>query len=353
MKVVNFLKTKNIIRVAPNDTLSYGLNHLNSSHDAAFVFSKDDEFMGVINPYHSLIKTSYPGNAKIEHCLFHPPHLKTNFPISKVAQLMIESKVHYLPVFDEQNKFSGIVSARNLLAHLADSPLFNLKISDFVKTKNQALITVRESDLISVAINLFKTHKVSKLIVINKDMKLKGILTYYDLINFLLTPRKREERGDRVGNRISFTYQQVKNFAKTYVLTLGLRDDLKAALKLILDKNIGSVVIVDQEKHPIGIVTTRDFLTIIARRRVETQVEIVEKDLSSESERTLDSFLHQITGWVKKIPDLTKVRLFVKEEKGGGVFKAVLSLIPRKGQPKVIHEEGKNLKKVLTKIKKS
>jgi CBS domain-containing protein len=353
MRVINFLKTKNIIKISPNETLSQGLVHLNSSHDAGFVFDEEGKkFLGVINPYHCLINNSYPGNAKIEHCLFHPPRVRVNFPIAKVAQLMIESKVHYLPVFDEQDKFSGIVSARNILSHLSDSSLFNTRISEFLKTKNQTLLSVLEDDLISHAINLFKTHKVSKLVVINRDMKLKGILTYYDLIQFLVTPKRKTHRGDREGVKISFTYHKVKNLAKTYVLSLTTRDTLKDALKLILDKSIGSVVIADRLKHPVGIITTRDFLTLIARGRMEREFKIVEKNLSEESQRILGGFFNPLTSWLRKVPNLARAKLFIKEEKRGGVFKAVLSLIPQKGPMTVIREEGKNLIKVLKKLKK-
>lgn len=354
MRVINFLKTNNIIQVAPDNTLSYGLAHLKSSHDSAFVFDPDNKkkLLGVINPYYSVIKNSYPGNAKVEHSLFHPPHIKTNFPISKVAQLMIESKLHYLPVFDNEETFTGIVSARNLLTHLKDSQLFDVKVSQYVKQLNRPLLSVFEDDLVSVAINLFKTHKVSKLIVINRNMKLRGILTYYDLIQFLMAPKSKAHRGERSGNKISFTNQRVKNFAKTYVLTVDTEKTFKDALKLIIDKGIGSVVVVDKEKHPIGIITTREFLRLLAKGKEVAKIDVVSRNLSQESQHILGRFFRQISDRVKKVPGLARAKLLVKEEKQGGVFKAVLSLIPKKGNLRVIESEGKDLKKVLNKIKK-
>lgn len=355
MRVINVLKTTNIIQVGSDQTLAHGLSQLKTSHDAAFVFEEDsqDKFLGVINPYYSVIKNSYPGNAKIEHSLFHPPHLKTNFPISKVAQLMIESKIHYLPVFDNDDHFTGIVSARNLLSHLKDSATFDVKIEDYLKGQNKPLLTAYEDDLVSSAIALFKSSKLSKLIVINRDMKLKGILTYYDLVQFLMTPRNKQHMGDREGQRVSFTAHRVKNFAKTYVLTLSPKNTFKDALKLILDKGIGSVVVVDEEKHPVGIITTREFLRLIAKVKEVTKIEVVSKNLSPKSTRIVSGFFDRIKQNVQRVPNLARAKLFIKEEKQGGVFKAILSLIPRKGEVKIIHSEGKNLEKVLDKIKKN
>lgn len=350
---MDFLKVKNIIKIDPEETLSSALSYLGSSHDAAFVFSDTDKFLGVVNPYHCLIKNSHPGNAKVEHCIFHAPRIRTRYSPAKIAQLMIESKVHYLPVFDDQEKFTGIVSARHILNQFRNSKLFNIRIGDFLLSKNQPLVTIMEGELISHAINMFKTRKISKLVVINKDLKLRGIITYYDVINFLVAPRKKGHKGDRKGDRLSFQYQQVKNFSKTYVLTLYPENTLKDAINFILEKEIGSVVVIDKDKHPIGIITTRDFLGLLVRGEREKKIEVIAKNLSRESAKAINIFLRQVTSWTKRIPEITKIRLFVKEEKSGGVFKGILSLIPHKGKPKIIKKEGKKLRDVLKEAEKA
>jgi CBS domain-containing protein len=352
MKVNDLIKNTNIIKIHLHETLSSAICKLSSSHDAAFVFSEEGKYMGLVNPYYSLLKSSSPANARVEHCLFHAPKIKTDFTTAKVAQLMNESKVHYLPVFDNQDQFVGIVSSRRMLSVLKGSPLFKVKISDVLKSKKIPLITVFEDDFVSTALNELKKYKVSKLVVINRDMKLKGVLSYYDLISFLIAPREKEQRGERRGDKISLTHKLIKNFSKNFVLTLGPNDQMEEALRLILEKKIGSVVIVDEERHPIGIITTRDFLAILAKNGQKEILEIVSKDLSQENRQQLGGFLFNFNHWLRKEPDLTKARLIVKEEKQGGVFKVILSMFPKKGQPKVIKKEGKNLLKILQGIKK-
>lgn len=352
MKVRDILKTENIIRISSYDLLSTALAKLSTSHDAAFVFSPEQKFLGVINPYYCLIKSSYPGNARVEHCLYHPPKIKTNFPLEKVAQLMIESKVHYLPVFDEQDVFIGIVSARHLLTSFTNTFSLKIKIKEILKTKKTPVVTVFNEDSIANALTLFKANKISKLVVINKDMKLEGILSHYDLISFLIAPKHREERGDRAGVKTSLTHQRVKTFAKSYVLTISKENYIQDALKMILEKKIGSVVIVDNERHPIGIITTRDLLAFLLKAYSSKEIEIVNKNLSKESRRILGGFFTHLQLWIKKIPNLSKAKLIVKEEKSGGLFKVILSLFPKKGKLLVIKKEGKNLLNVLKWIKK-
>jgi len=107
---------------------------------------------------------------------------------------------------------------------------------------------------------IFKTKKISKLIVINHEKKLKGVLSYYDLIKLMVSPKYFSHHGERANEKISFYNYRVKNFAKNYVLTLSKERHLIEAINLIVNKKIGSVIIVDKERKPLGIITTRDIL---------------------------------------------------------------------------------------------
>ena len=117
LQLKDIIKTEGIIKLLPDDTLSYALAKMRTSHDASFVFDEKNQFLGVINPYYALIKSSYPGNAKVKHCLYHPPKININFPPAKVAGLFSESKVHYLPVFDDNEKFLGELVALLAWSH--------------------------------------------------------------------------------------------------------------------------------------------------------------------------------------------------------------------------------------------
>lgn len=353
IQLKDIIKTDGIIKITPEESLSQALSRIRTSHDAAFVFDEKNRFMGLINPYYSLIKSSYPGNAKVEHCLYHPPKVRINFSTAKVAELFIESKIHYLPVFDDQDKFLGIISARHLLSYYLDSPWFAIPIKDILKMKNKPVITIYEEDTVSSAINTFKKTKVSKLVILNKDLKLRGILSYYDLISYLVSPRDSQHRGEREGNHTSFNHLKIKNFAKTYTLSLSPDDSTKQALSLILNKKIGSVVIVDQERHPIGIITTKDFLKLLMREGNGKRIEFIGKNLSHQSRQIVGGFFNYLSFWIKKIPEVSRARLFVKEEKQGGLYKVALSISSKKGNPQIIKREGKNLLKVLGEVKKA
>ena len=351
MKVHTIIDSDDVIKVLPEDTLSSALSKLKSAHDAAFVFDHDEKYLGLINPYSSVIKTSLPSNAKILNCLFHAPRIGIHFSISKIAQLMNESKVHYLPVFDDNEKFLGRISARALLRNLQHLDIFSTQITEFIKTKKQKLISVYEDDSISNALQIFKTTKVSKLVVVNKEFRLKGIISYYDLISFLVSPKKKD-RSSGDGDKHSILNKRVRNFAKSFVLTLSPQRILREALHLILDKKIGSVVIIDPQNKPITIITTKDLLSLFIRESNRELIEVTSKNLSQKSRKILGRFFYHFKNVIRKGSQIAKAKLFVKEEKQGGLFQVVLSLIPKKGEPKIIKKEGKNLERVLKEVNK-
>lgn len=260
MRLLNILKENDIIKVSPEDHLSKVLGKLSTSHDAAFVFNDEDKYLGIVSPYFTMIKSSLPANTKVQHCLTHTARVYLNYPLSKVCELFIQSKIHYLPVFEEKDKFLGIISARRILSYFKDLPIFKVPVEKIINKRWQGLVTVFEDDTITQAIHLFKTKKISKLIVINHDKKLKGVLSYYDLIKLMISPKYSSHHSERVSEKISFYNYRVKNFAKNYVLTLTKERHLIEVINLIVKKKIGSVIIIDKERRPLGIITTRDIL---------------------------------------------------------------------------------------------
>lgn len=352
MKVSEILKKEGVITATSDETLGPILSNLTSSHDAAFIFDEDKKLIGIINPLHCLIKSSFPGKTKVTNCLVHPPRLILSDDIGRAARLMIESKIHYLPVFDGNNRYVGIASSGRLLAKTQNLPVFASKIAT-VLPKKKALVTIVETDPLHLAIKLFKNNKISKLVVVSKGGVLKGVLSYFDLVDYLTEPKKRQDYRSMGGEKSSALDKPVKLFTKTNVLTLTLQDNLKKAIELILTREIGSVVIIDAMRRPIGIITTKDLLLTLSPRQFRFPIELKLFGLPEGHIRLVKEFAGNLSTWFARQTGLNKVTLKVEEKKQGGIIEIMLKVV-RPGLPvAIIKKQGKNLSVVLIKFAQS
>lgn len=350
MSVKKIYKTEDIIKIDMDDTLSVALSMLHSSHDSAFVFDENKELKGIVNPYHCFIRKSYPSNAKVKHCMYRPPKIQLNTPLHDAAKLMIHSRVHYLPVYQNQS-FVGILSARRILEYVKDSPVLSQKIDISIRNK-KPLITIFEDEFVSKAINLFKQYKISKIVVISRDYKLKGVLTHFDIIAYLSIPKEKKSQN-RNGDKIAYTKKTVNHFMKTQVITLNSSQTLSTATHLILDKEIGSIVILDKAEHPIGIITTKDILEAISIRKSFPKLELIKQHVSDASSQLVKIFTSRLIKQSIKTRKIDRVKVLIKEEKGGKLFKAVVSFFSEDNKLyRFIEEEGHNLSRVLRKMLK-
>lgn len=349
--VKDLLKKNGIIRVSREDTLSQALGQLSSSHDAAFVMDEQDNFLGVINPYYALIQSSaYDGDTKTENCLHHPPKIYEEDTIGRIAKMMSESRIHYLPVFSQKEQFVGITSARRLLKLMRDS-VNRIYLKGLVESKSTPYQTVRENDTVGHAIALFKEHKISKLVVLGNQDKLVGVLSYYDLVPYMIAPGKRKKGGRGSDEQNSFKNAKVKNYMQQSLQLLTQDKTAADAIDVILNKGRGSVIVVDEKEHPIGIITTRNLLDILHMQEDQKPVQLTVKNFNDAHMSVVTELVDYVFEHIQKEDTVMSAEVIAEEEKQGVLFRISIHLIPVKGKMLVYEREGKDLPGMLRELK--
>ncbi|MCA9372072.1 CBS domain-containing protein [Candidatus Woesebacteria bacterium] len=354
MNISNLIKTTNVIKTSPEETLSSALRQLNSSHDAAFVFDEKDNILGVINPYYTIIKTSTDPGTKVKHVLFHPPKIYPQDSLARVAQMMIDSKIHYLPVLDGKQKFVGIITARRIMrAMMDDEKIANLNLRHVLDMKgNKPLVSVKLNQTLLEALELYKQYRISKLIVINDNMQLRGVLSNYDLIPYLTNISSRTDRKQSTTDKNKLAKMKVKNYAKRSSIIMNPQQTVSQTVREILDKSIGSVIIVDNESHPVGIVTTKDILSLLAQSNKPRKANVVFSHDALVDKKELVELKQFIERNAGKFSHIKDINIVFEEEKEGHMLSIKAHIFPRKGKQEVVAEEGKDKGKIIKKIKK-
>lgn len=108
-----------------------------------------------------------------------------------------------------------------------------------------ALLTIKDTDLLSAAAERMNTAGIRHLPVIDQKNHLVGILSTHD---FSSGARSRTRRVGQVMSRD--------------VKTVRPDEPAERAVTLMLEHKIGSVPVVDEDEALVGIVTETDFLEV-------------------------------------------------------------------------------------------
>jgi len=107
--------------------------------------------------------------------ILNPITLGPSEKISAAIELMQRNNISGLPII-EGGKVAGILTNRDLRFEKN----LNLKISE-VMTPKERLVTVSERVTLEEAKDLLHKHRIEKLLVVNKEGELKGLITIKDI----------------------------------------------------------------------------------------------------------------------------------------------------------------------------
>ena len=114
------------------------------------------------------------------------PHVLVVMPDDKVAyvrEVMLGKKIHAVPVFDEEDRPLGIVTATDLI----DAPHDEMDVADIM---TREVATVSQDNPVSVAARMMRDRRVHHLLVTSGD-EIVGILSSFDLLRVV------EDNGSR------------------------------------------------------------------------------------------------------------------------------------------------------------
>jgi CBS domain-containing protein len=190
-------------------------------------------------------------------------NIKPDVGMAKAAQAMIRMKTSSLMVKDDEPQ--GIVTKTDMVKYLCVEGSGRYSVGRFMTTNP---VTVNPTQSIFLTIELMSENAISRIIVVDDDKKLQGIITLgdfsqmsaYSLINLSKTLLIAKEETPasflkRAGGSLDI---KVKDFMTQHPFTLGRDSDLTDAARLMMKHNISGLPVTDDHTNLVGVISKTD-----------------------------------------------------------------------------------------------
>ncbi len=183
-------------------------------------------------------------NSKLSELIKRPITVSPNATLLKTREILLEHKIKRVVVIDKRKPI-GVVTEKDIakkIYELGSKPINSVKAKDF---KPRKLFTLTRENTVQECAKMMKKHRISLVIILNKDKTLGGIITKGDLVKVFLTKEA--------------TSIKVSKIMKRELITAAPSDPILHIESLLIKFGI-SRVIVERNRKPIGIITFRDFV---------------------------------------------------------------------------------------------
>ena len=122
-----------------------------------------------------------------------PVTLLENSTVGDALQLMKEFKIGGIPIIDSNNILKGIVTNRDLRFEKN-----NAKSILEVMTSENLVTETNENISLELAEKILQKNKIEKLLIVDKEYKLTGLITYRDIIKVIKHPNSCKDSFGRL-----------------------------------------------------------------------------------------------------------------------------------------------------------
>ena len=118
--------------------------------------------------------------------------IKETATVGDALALMKENRIGGIPVVDERGYLRGIVTNRDLRF------IDNVKTPISLVMTKENLVTTTDGANLKEATELLRRHKIEKLLVVDKEGKLTGLITYKDIMKIKHNPTASKDSKGRL-----------------------------------------------------------------------------------------------------------------------------------------------------------
>lgn len=247
--------SENFISVSPDDNVSKLISLIDSENLREIIITENKKLKGIVYSKDIAKKGIIdPTKTKVSILLSSSPIISPEQDINDAAELIFKTGLRALPVV-ENDKVNGLITIFDIIG-------FASKTKEFRQTTAESLMSSPEIIDINTDIGkarlLMREKNVSRLPVVDKNQKIVGTVTIFDLLK-AIKPRERIDFYSMAAEKERIMNIPVSTIMNTSPLVIEKSKTLNEIVNLMKENKTDGVVVTENDK-PIGIVTAKDLL---------------------------------------------------------------------------------------------
>ncbi|MBI2577243.1 MAG: CBS domain-containing protein [Candidatus Wildermuthbacteria bacterium] len=340
-------------------SLEAAFSALQSSHDVSFVFSRDGIFLGFVYPALVLRQSKrYLPGTKVKSVLAHPPHITLSTPLERIAEFMASTGAYTLPVNDESGGAQYAITARSLLSSAIKDNTVLLQVAELLEIPFVPTASVGAT--VKDVYSIMQKEQRSRVVLVNESGKVEAIIARRDLEPLLLKPSKEQSitvRGPGVKGNTFGTETRPRldalasSFANKNVVALSSATPREKIVKELLSGKKNSIVLIDGNSRPVGIVSLRLLLRALSKTKVSEELSVAVRNDAKISAGDVEHVRDLIAKCVQKLAKrspIQRVEARIKESKNKiarpNMFEVLVEILFFSGDKLIAETQNHDLK---------
>jgi CBS domain-containing protein len=305
MKIKDIMSTS-LISVSPEDSIS-NLISLIEKHCLREVLVVDNKKMKGIIYAKELAKKGIidPTKAKVNILMnFPPPSLSPNDEVDVAANMIFKTGLRAMPVVDKDNVI-GIVSLHDVIQMASKSKNFKQALAESIMSPPESMMG--DAD-IGAARKFMRERNVSRIPIVDKENKLKGIVTLFDILR-AVKPRERMNFYSMAAEKETTMGIPVSSVMNDTPTEIERETSLSEIAGLLKKYDTDGVVVTDNQM-PVGVITEKDLLEFYVSTLGQKGVYYQIMGLSDEDDFVLSTVNRMIGDTLQKLSKIHKINFF-------------------------------------------
>ncbi len=287
MGILRDVMTAAVITVAPDRSVGHALGIMEQHKISALVVAEGNKPLGIFTERALIeirvgreINYSLP----IHQVMSSPPFTApVDMNYREAYQQLIHNRIRHLIVIDHGGDLVGIVTGTDFLTHLGLEYFMEFKNVNQVMSRD--VLTLKPSSTAFTAMNLMNDRRISSLVIEENNLP-KGIVTERDLLRL-------------IRSKLNLKTIQLADVMSQPVETVFSDVSTHRAAKVLLEKGLRRLVVINSSGHYVGIITETDMIKGLRTSYTDHLKEVIQhqakqiKEVKQQVEETfiLDSML--------------------------------------------------------------